>query len=153
MIFDAQTRFSNAQAITATAVSTNVIDTLAAGIPYGHSAAVTRDFGVNSDLAEPSLYIQVVESFATLTSLTVSVQTATDEAFTSPTTVLATQAVPVASLVAGYNFNIDEFPFRTRQRYIRLNYTVAGSNATAGKITAGIVAAEQRNPIAAGANY
>lgn len=149
MIFDAQTRFSNAQAITASAVSTNVIDTLAAGTPFGHSGAVTRDFGVNSEMVEAELQIQVVQDFATLTSLTVSVQTATDSAFTSPTTVLSTQAVPAASLKAGYVFNIDELPFRTRERYIRLNYTVGGSNATAGAITAGVVAAGQRNPLAA----
>lgn len=144
MIFDAQTKFSNAQAVTATAVSTNVIDLGAAGIPYGSSTALTRDQGVGEDIP---LLVQVVTTFATLTSLTVSVQTSVDEAFTSPVTVLASQAIPVASLVAGYTFNIDSLPERTRLRYVRLNYTVAGSNATAGAVTAGIVAARQNNPL------
>ncbi|WP_374387080.1 Bbp16 family capsid cement protein [Brevundimonas sp.] len=145
MIFDAQTRFSNAQAVTSTAASTNTIDLLAAGIPYGASAAVARDQGV---FGIP-LHIQVVESFATLTSLTVSVQTDDNDAFSSATTVIATQAIPAADLTAGYVFNIGEIPLKTRERYLRLNYTVAGSSATAGKITAGIVAASQRNPLSA----
>lgn len=148
MIFDIQTRFSSAQAITASAASTNVIDTLAAGTPFGHSGAITRDLGVNSDDAEPELDIRVTEAFATATSVKVAYQTATDAAFTSPTTVLETEAIPIATLVAGYKFNIDEIPFRSRERYHRVYYTVAGSNATAGKITAGFVAAAQQNPLA-----
>lgn len=149
-IFSAQDRFSNAQAITASAVSTNVIDLGASGIPYGHSAAITRDQGVGNQVP---LLIQVVTTFATLTSLTVSVQTSTDEAFTSPVTVLATQAIPAATLVAGYKFNISELPEGTRLRYVRLNYTVAGSNATAGAITAAVVPARQNNPISSTANF
>jgi hypothetical protein len=143
MIFDAQSRFSNAQAITATAASTDVIDLGAAGIPYGHTAALRRDLGVH----QIPLHIQVVENFATLTSLVVSVQTDDNSSFSSATTILASQAIPVASLVAGYVFNIDDLPLQTSERYVRLNYTVAGSNATAGKITGGIVAASQRNPL------
>lgn len=153
MIFDAQTRFSNAQAITASAASTNVIDLLAAGIPFGHTVAVTRDLGVNSEMAEAELQIQVTEAFATATSVKVAVQTDDNSAFSSAATILETEAIPIASLIAGYVFNIDEFPFRTRERYVRLYYTVAGSDATAGKITAGVVAAGQRNPISSTANY
>lgn len=148
MIFDTQTRFSNAQAITASAASTNVIDLLAAGIPYGHTGAVTRDLGVNSDMSEADLLIQVVTTFATATSVKVAVQTDDNSSFSSATTILETEAIPIASLVAGYVFNIDEFPFLTRERYVRLYYTVAGSDATAGAITAGVVAAAQRNPLA-----
>lgn len=152
MIYDTQTRFSNAQAVTATAASTNSIDLLAAGIPYGHTAAVTRDLGVNSGEGA-ALDIRVVTAFATLTSLKVSVETDDNSAFSSATTILETEAIPAASLVAGYVFNIDRIPFRTRERHIRLKYTVAGSDATAGAITAGIVAASQRNPISNTANY
>lgn len=144
MIFDAQTKFSAAQAVTATAVSTNVIDLGAAGIPYGGSVALTRDFGVTDKIP---LAIQVVANFATLTSLTVSVETDDNEAFSSATTVATTPAIPVAQLVAGYQFTIDDIPFRTRERYVRLRYTVGGSNATAGAITAGVVTALQRNPL------
>lgn len=144
MIFDAQSKFSKAQAVTASAASTNVIDLGAAGTPYGSSTALSRDQGIGEKVP---LRIQVVAPFATLTSLKVAVQTSVDEAFTSPITVLETEAIVAASLVAGYQFNIDSFPLKTSARYVRLYYTVAGSNATAGAITAGVVAANQQNPV------
>lgn len=143
MIFDAQTRFSNAQAVTASAASTNVIDLGAAGTPYGSSTALSRDQGV----MHIPIHIQVVTAFATLTSLKVAVQVDDNSSFSSATTVLETEAIPAASLVAGYVFNIDSFPLKTNERYVRLYYTVAGSDATAGAITAGVVAAAQRNPL------
>lgn len=143
MIFDAQTRFSKEQAVTVSAASTNVIDLGAAGIPYGDDAALARDQGVN----DIPIRIQVTTAFATLTSLKVAVQTDDNSAFSSATTVLETEAIPVASLVAGYQFNIDKLPLKTTERYVRLYYTVAGTDATAGKITAGVVAANQQNPL------
>lgn len=141
MIFDKQTQFSNAQAITATAASTNSIDLLAAGIPYGDNAALARDQG----LFHIPLLIQVVTAFATLTSLKVAVQTDDNSSFSSATTVLETEAIAAASLVAGYQFNIDKIPLKTTERYVRLYFTVAGSDATAGAVTAGVTAANQNN--------
>lgn len=141
MIFDAQTRFSNAQAVTASAASTNVIDLMAAGIPYGNDVALSRDLGIFNI----PLRIQVTTAFATLTSLKVAVQTDDNSSFSSATTVLETEAIAAAALVAGYQFNIDSFPLKTSERYVRLYYTVAGSDATAGKITAGVVAANQQD--------
>lgn len=141
MIFDAQTRFSNAQAVTASAASTNVIDLMAAGIPYGNDVALSRDLGI----FDIPLRIQVTTAFATLTSLKVAVQTDDNSSFSSATTVLETEAIAAAALVAGYQFNIDKFPLKTSERYVRLYFTVAGSDATAGKITAGVVAANEQN--------
>jgi hypothetical protein len=141
MIFDAQTRFSNAQAVTASAASTNVIDLRAAGIPYGNDVAVSRDLGI----FDIPLRIQVVTAFATATSIKVAVQTDDNSSFSSAATVLETEAIPIATLVAGYQFNIDKFPLKTSERYVRLYYTVAGSDATAGAITAGVVAANEQN--------
>lgn len=132
MILDSTLKFSSDQAVTVTAVSSNVIDLGVSG----------RDIGVGE--AVP-LRIEVTESFATLTSLTVAVQTSEDEAFTSPEVVVQTGAVPVASLVDGYVFNINAVPKGVTGRYMRLNYTVAGTTATAGKIVAGITAGNQNN--------
>lgn len=141
MIWDLQSIFSNAQAITATAVSDNYYDRGLAGTPYGAVAPIARDWGKGSKIP---LRIQVTQTFLTLTSLKVAVQTDSDSGFaTALTTVLETEAIPVASLIAGYVFNIDEIPLKTLQRFVRLNYTVAGSNATAGKIIAGVVLANQ----------
>lgn len=134
MILDKQALFSDKQAITATAVSENVIDLGATGTPISGVTALKSDLGIS----DVPLLIQVTEDFATLTSLTVSVQTDDNVGFGSPKTVISTPAIPVASLKAGYKFPMVWVPRGTDERFVRLNYTVAGSNATTGKITAGI---------------
>lgn len=136
MIFDATNLFSDQQAITATAVSTNVIDLGATDTPKHAVNAITRDIGKGKPIA---LRVQVTEDFATLTSLTVTVQKDTVEGFGSPETVAVSPAIPVADLVAGYVFPLPAVVRGQDQRYMRLNYTVAGTNASAGKITAGLV--------------
>lgn len=135
MILDRQTMFSDQQAITATAVSTNVYDFGATGTVVGQSAALSYDHGSGGYIP---LLIQVTEAFATLTSLTVTVETDDNEAFSSATIIATTQAIPVATLVAGYVFQLTAIPIRSAERFIRLRYTVGGSNATAGKITAAV---------------
>lgn len=128
MIIDNQNLFSKAQAITATAVSTKEIDL----------GPVLTLPGQDVNEGNIDVFVQVVETFATLTSLKVSLQGSVDAAFTSPVTLLETAAIAAASLVAGYKFALDglgKIPYR----YVRLNYTVAGSNATAGKVTAGLL--------------
>ena len=140
MIFDKTLQFSDQQAITATAVSTNVIDLLPTGTVYGHAAALLRDLGIGNKIP---LLVQVVQAFNTLTSLTIALQGSTDEAFSSPQTIFTTPAVPLASLVVGYQVPIDFIPRGATYRYLRLSYTVAGSNPSTGKITAGVVAGVQ----------
>lgn len=144
-IFDKTLQFSDAQAVTASAASTNIIDLGPTGTSYGHAAALLRDNGIG---AKVPLLAQVVEGFNNLTSLTWALQGSVDEAFTSPV-VIATETVVLASLVAGRQFSIDFLPRRTSYRYLRMFYTVTGSAPTLGKITAGIVAGIQ--PDAAGA--
>ena len=147
MIFDSQNLFSEDQAVTSSAASTNVIDLGATGTPShgpsGGATALERDLGKGCKIP---VRIQVTEDFATLTSLQVSVQVDTVENFASPTTVAQTAAIAAASLVAGYVFNIDTVPLGADQRYMRLYYTVAGAAATAGTIMAGVTAANQTNP-------
>lgn len=141
MIFDKLGLFSNAQAITASAASTDIVDFGAPGTPIRAAAALSQDLGKSII----PIRVQVVTTFATLTSLTVSWQMDNDEAFGSATTVWASQAVPLASLVAGYVFNVQHVPLLSEERYGRLLYTVGGSNATAGAVTAGFVVANQTN--------
>lgn len=127
MLLDLETLFSDNQAVTTTAASTNVVRT------------ATGKFKEISFGNPMPLLIQVVTDFAGLTSVKVSVQTATDEAFTSPVTLAETGAIPVASLKAGYRFPINFVP-KGNLGYMRLYYTVVGTG-TAGKIDAGFVAA------------
>jgi hypothetical protein len=131
MILDRQTLFSDRQLVTATAGSVDQIDLSPRG------SGVIRDIGAGG--AVP-LYVQVVESFNNLTSLTISVQVDEDSAFGSPTTVAVSPAIPLAQLVAGFSFPqlVDNVPRGTNERYMRLLYTIAGTAPTTGRITAGI---------------
>ncbi|HFZ1602016.1 TPA: Bbp16 family capsid cement protein [Klebsiella pneumoniae] len=129
MLLDQQALFSAAQAITATAASTNVIDT-----------GSNKDVGKYGDIP---LLIQVVEGFNNLTSLTVAVQTDDNSAFSSAADVLS-MTIPLASLVLGYKSPVITLPMKM-ERYIRLNYTVTGTAPTTGKVTAGITGGVQTN--------
>lgn len=129
MLLDQQALFSVAQAITATAASTNVIDT-----------GSNKDVGKYGDIP---LLIQVVEGFNNLTSLTVTVQTDDNSAFSSAADVLS-MTIPLASLVLGYKSPVITLPMKM-ERYIRLNYTVTGTAPTTGKVTAGITGGVQTN--------
>ena len=122
MILDEQALFSDEQAVTASAASTNVIK-------------VNGDIGKGEPV---EILAQVVAAFATCTSVKVGVQTDDAENFSNAVTLAETGAIAVASLVAGYKFPIIFLP-KGIKKYLRLYYTVAGSNATTGKITAGIV--------------
>lgn len=132
MIFDQTNKFSASQAITTTAASTNVIDLGVTG----------RDVGVGEMIP---VWVGVDTDFATLTSLQVTLQTDDDEAFGTAVDVIQTGAVPAADLVAGYQFSLNSVPKNVLGRYVRLNYTVAGSAATAGTITAGMTMGNQQN--------
>lgn len=130
MILDRQTLFSDRQLVTATAGSVDQIDLAPRG------TGIVRDVGAGNNLP---VLIQVVETFNNLTSLTVSIQVDEDSAFGSPKTVAVSPAIPLASLVAGFNFpQLDYIPRGSDERYLRLFYTVAGTAPTAGRITAGI---------------
>lgn len=129
MILDKESLFSDDQAITATAASTNVVD-----------LGVSRDIGKGVPIP---LLIQVTESFNNLVDLTATIQTSDDEAFTSPQTLATSGAIPLASLTAGYQFPVQYMPINTK-RYLRVNYTVSGATApTSGTVTSGIVASHQ----------
>ncbi len=144
MIFDAQNTFSDAQAITTSTVSTNVIDFGAAGKPIGAAAAIRKDLGRGKKV---NVRVQMVEAAlaAGAATLTVDLQTDDNEAFSSPRVAWTSGAIPKAALIAGYVFSLESFPRGTDERFARLNYTVANGPLTAGKITAGVVAATEDN--------
>jgi hypothetical protein len=143
MILDQTTLFSNAQAISATAASTNIIDLGSTGTVFGAAAALTRDVGRGAEIA---LRATVVETFNNLTSLTVSIETDDNAGFGSAVTVFTSPAYALADLVTGAKLLLpDALPVGTNERYVRLKYTVAGTAPTTGKITAGITAGNQTN--------
>lgn len=138
MIFDQQTLLSDAQAITATAVSTNVIDL--GPIKTG----IVRDIGKGKQIP---LLIQVTEQFtaAGAGTLTVSLQVDDNEAFSSAKTVWTSPALALATLKPGFIVIPEYIPRGTDERYMRLNYVVATGPMTAGKVTAGVTMGNQSN--------
>lgn len=141
-IFSAEQIFSDQQAITATAVSTNILDLGATGTPHKGKTALVRDIGKGTPVP---ILIQVTVAFNTLTSLLIEIEMATDAAFTTPI-VRYSELVLLADLVAGKQIFANVMPKGVDLRFVRCNYTVAGTDPTVGKITAGITMGNQTNP-------
>jgi len=142
MIFDKTLLLSDAQAVTADAASTNVIDLGATGTIYGATGAMTRDIGKGKPIP---LLIQVVEDFDNLTTLEIKLQVDSVENFASPKQVATTGAIALADLVAGAIMNLEFIPRGADERYLRLYYDVTGTAPTAGKMTAGVTMGNQSN--------
>lgn len=140
MILDNTAIFSDAQAITADAGSTNVIDTGARGTAFGHASALTADLGKGTDVM---IACNVVEAFNNLTSLTISVQVDDTAAFSSPKEV-ASKTYALADINSTKQLSFPaSIPEGADERYLRLYYDVTGTAPTTGKITAGVVAGRQ----------
>jgi hypothetical protein len=123
MIKDSQLEMSAAQAVTASAASTNVLDFGAAGEVIGH---------------EPYLVVQVREaadSSGDAATVAISLQTSVDEAFSSPITLFSTAAIAQASLTLNSEPVKVRLPFGMKQ-YCRVYYTVGTENLTKGKFDA-----------------
>lgn len=118
MILDKDLVFSEEQAVTADAASTNALDLKADGDAVGQ---------------ELCIHVVVTTTFATLTSLAIKVQTSANNSDWSD--VVLSPAIAAASLVKGKEIFTIRVP-KGLKRYVRLYYDVTGSNATAGKITA-----------------
>lgn len=145
MIMDRSALFSDQQAITADAASTNLIDTGARGTVFGASSPIVRDLGPGTRVP---LVVTVTETFNNLTSMVITVQTDDNAAFSSPKTVFTSPTYTLAQLATGAEYLLPEwFPVGTNERYVRLFYDITGTAPTTGKITAGAVAARQTNTI------
>jgi len=140
-LLDIQAMFSDAQAITATAVSTNHINTGNKMTAPRAPAATTGDLGGSG--AIPVL-VQVVEAFAGGTSLVAELQSSETADFAVAKTIASTPVMAVSDLPVGAKLPIPVVPVGTSQQYLRMNYVVVGT-MTGGKITAGISAGNQTN--------
>ena len=105
MVFDSQALLSDLQAVTSTANSTNTYD-----------AGVARDMVAGEPVW---LVVQVTTAFAAegAATLTVSIVTASDAAFTSPSTIYTSPAIPVAALTLGARPVATQVP-RPAERYL-----------------------------------
>lgn len=139
MIFSEQSLLSDKQAITATAVSTNVIDLGAPGTPYGAVAALIQDIGKGAKI--PFL-AQVTQAFNNLTTLTIAIETG---ATTALGTVIASVDIALADLLVGKQIPLDVLPNDIKERYLGVRYTVTGTAPTTGQVTAGVCMGVQTN--------
>ena len=114
MILDSLLQFSNAQALTATAVSTNVID-----------LSSDRDIGIGEPMAAVVTVGVAADYTTTDETYQFTLQTSTDEDFTSPITVVASAAINGDELAAGAKVVLP-MGFDNKQ-YLRVNYTLAGT--------------------------
>jgi hypothetical protein len=110
-IIDAQQTFSDAQALTVTAVSTNIID-------HGGD----RNIGIGTGLG---ILVTVDVAAAGGGTLTIAVQSDDNSAFSSPGTVTTTAAIAAAALTLGARVIIPIPPDTATERFMRLNYTMA----------------------------
>lgn len=117
MILESQLQFSDAQALTATAVSTNVVDLgVDQDIGIGKAMAVVVTVGVAADFTTGD------ETYK------VTVQTDDNDSFSSATTVLDSAVINGDELTAGKKIVLP-IGF-ANERYLRLNYTLAGTTPT-----------------------
>lgn len=146
MLIDTQNLFSDAQAITVDAISSNVIDLLpssgsvGAGATGGPSANTIRDIGAGEDLY---MHIVVHTTFGTGDggTLTVTLESDSAAALDSSATVHDTYCTTVeaATLVAGYKIADGvPLPAGAYERYLGLRYTTTTGDFNAGKVTAWI---------------
>jgi len=131
MLIDNALLFSDSQAITATAASTNIIDT--APLFSGNTG---RRVG---DGKRMFIWVMVEVAFTDSgsdTTLAVTIETDDNTSMSSPTTI-ATLTTFAALTAAGTKF-FAPIPLANYERYIGLRYTVANGNLTTGTISAGL---------------
>jgi hypothetical protein len=129
MYLDKELCFCEEQGVTASAVSQNVVY---AGEDCGSGGNVKLKVLVDG------------EDFATLTSLRVGVQASEAEDFTLFDTLFESGSIPVAELKQGYSFPLPSLPV-THKAYLRLSFTVTGSNASAGQLSGYLIMDDQTN--------
>ena len=118
MIIDSELVLSDAQAITASAASTNYYDFGAAGAGEGNPLRAV---------------VHVNTTFDNLTSLALALQCDDNTSFSSAKT-LTSRSIVLASLVANKKIDLGVVPSEC-ERYLRAYYTVTGTNPAAGALT------------------
>lgn len=128
MITDAFLLLSSAQAVTASAVSTNAIDT----------SIIGRDLGAGQDL---HVHFSVDVSAVAAGAATVQFQiiTSSNPAMTSPVVLATTDAIGKAELTAGrrpISLTIPQHRIAPSDRYLAVQYVVATGPLSSGTFSA-----------------
>jgi hypothetical protein len=143
MLIDKLEVLSDEQALTATAISTYVYDTLPNGgaINSGDTGGPTANTTTNYGAGKPKyLFIWVhttLDSAGEAATLIASLESSADTSNGSPTVHWASASVAEATLAAGYWVAKGiAVPPGTYKRYLCVNYTVGTENFTSGKVSA-----------------
>jgi hypothetical protein len=143
MLIDSKELLSDAQALTATAISTYVYDLLPSGgsINAGDTGGPTANTTVNIPAGKPLyLYIwvhTVLDSAAEGATLVATVESSADTSNGTPTVHWTSGTVAEATLAAGYWIaKAVPLPPGDYKRYVCINYTVAVEDFTSGKVSA-----------------
>jgi hypothetical protein len=142
MYIDSNLEFSNSQAVTATAISTDVYDTLS--IAAGAGSTGINGGGVTTDLGQATDLYLVVQTAVTCTdsgsdaTLTITLESdSTANLATSATVHFSTGAIAFASFAtAGTRLVTVKLPHGLYERYLGVRYTVASGPLTAGAFDA-----------------
>jgi hypothetical protein len=134
MILDAFNQFSDAQAVTATAISTNVIDLAPLGNGVGTNTV--RDIGAGEDIYLVVLTKETATAAGAAT-LNVTLESDDNAGLTSPTVHFSTGPLALAAFgPAGAQVAAVKLPNGNYERYLGVRYTVGTGPLTAGKFDA-----------------
>lgn len=153
MYVDSQIEFSDAQAVTATAISSNVYDLFSMGLGGG-ATDVTPNTRLDIGQGTDNLYL-VVNTAVTATdtgndaTLTITLESADDAGLTTNAQVhYSSGAIAFASFAtAGTNLVAIRLPSALCRRYLGVRYTVASGPLTAGAFDAFVTPTLQQNRI------
>lgn len=153
MYVDSQIEFSDAQAVTATAISSNVYDLFSMGLGGG-ATDVTPNTRLDIGQGTDHLYL-VVNTAVTATdtgndaTLTITLESADDAGLTTNAQVhYSSGAIAFASFAtAGTNLVAIRLPSALFRRYLGVRYTVASGPLTAGAFDAFVTPTLQQNRI------
>jgi hypothetical protein len=159
MYVDSQNEFSDAQAVTASAISANVIDIFStvAGGATGSASAIIAGVAPNAriDIGQGEDVYLIVNTVTAATdvgndaTMTVTLESADDAALTvNPTVHFSSGALAFAAFSpAGSSLVAIKIPAALYRRYIGVRYTVAAGPLTAGTFDAFIAKDLQANRI------
>lgn len=137
MILDAENRLSNAQAVTVTAKSTDTID-------MGPNSHAKNSQGQEA-MMEVFAHINTTFTAAGAATMTIQLRSSPNSDMSSAVVHCQSDALPVASLVAGSKVAFQDRVPINAGRYFDVNYVIATGPMTAGAISTYVVRDRQTN--------
>ena len=135
MYIDYQNLFSNRQAVTASAVSENIIDT--GRNLNGKSIGIGSGYPIE-------VVCMISETLVGVTKLAVELQTAETEDFSDAVVLQTAYLTGAEQMTAGTQAPLSTLPVNCK-RFLRLNYKVTAGTPESGSITAGLVLDRETN--------